>query len=66
MSPKARKLIKIPAIVLVAYIAIVVLFETLLGFYQPANQSMMIITTYGESGEPHPRVVARLESGEEL
>ena len=57
---------KIIAIVLVVYVGIVVAFESLLGYFQPANQSTLIITTTDEEGASHDRVVARLRSNDQL
>ncbi len=54
------------AIAIFIYVAIVVAFESLIGFFQPANQSTLVVTTYDEDGDPHDRVLARLESGDRL
>ena len=56
------KFIKILSIIALIYIAIVVLFESMLGYFQPANQSTLVISTSSESGELNERVLARLES----
>lgn len=61
-----KKIIKIAAVVAVAYIGLVVLFESSLGFFQPEAGGTIIITTSDEQGQPHDRVVSRFESGEEL
>ena len=55
-------LLKRIAIALLVYLAIVVAFESLIGFFQPADQSTLVITTYDEDGDPHDRVLARIES----
>ena len=55
------KALKIIAIVLGIYAGIVVLFESLLGYYQPASQQTLTITTSDASGS-HDRVLARIES----
>lgn len=52
--------------VVVVYILIVVLFESLLGYYQPQNEGTIVITTTQDDGEKHSRVVSRLESGGNL
>ena len=57
--------LKIVGIVLVLYIALVATFESLLGYFQPANQQTLVITTNPDS-DPHHRVVARLESNDQL
>lgn len=49
-------------IALVAYGGIVVAFESMIGFFQPENQSTLVITTTDEEGISNDRVLARLES----
>ena len=56
------RLLKIVGIVALVYVGIVVLFESLLGYFQPRPESSITITTFDEAGEPHERVVSRLES----
>jgi hypothetical protein len=56
------KAAKIVAIVVVAYVGIVVAFESLIGYFQPADGSTLVITTYDGDGIPHDRVLSRLES----
>ncbi len=60
------KAAKIIAIVLVVYVGIVIVFESLLGYFQPANQSTLVITTTDADGASHSRVVARLRSNDQL
>lgn len=55
------KALKIIAILLGIYVSIVVLFESLLGYYQPAGQQTLTITT-SDAGGSHQRVLARIES----
>jgi hypothetical protein len=43
-------------------VGIVAVFESLLGYFQPADDQTMVITTYDDVGEGADRVVARLES----
>ena len=50
---------KILAIVVLVYVAIVVAFESLIGFVQPANQATLVITTFDPDGKAHDRVVSR-------
>jgi len=47
-------------------VGIVVAFESLIGFFQPTNQSTLVITTTAEDGSTNDRVVSRLESGGQL
>lgn len=53
---------KILAIVVLVYAAIVVGFESLIGFVQPANQSTLTLTTFDADGTAHDRVLSRLDS----
>lgn len=59
------KALKILAIVLVAYVAIVAAFESLLGYTQPTQGSTLVITTF-DGGGAHDRVVSRLEADGKL
>jgi len=56
------KALKIVAILVLIYVGIVVGFESLIGFFQPAGGSTLVITTFDEAGTAHDRVVSRLES----
>jgi hypothetical protein len=56
------KALKIAAIVVLVYVAIVAAFESLLGTLQPSSGSTLVITTFDADGTPHDRVVSRLES----
>jgi len=60
------KALKWIAIVLLAYVGIVVAFESLLGVVQPAGDGTLVITTTDPDGTAHERVVSRLESGGKL
>jgi F420H(2)-dependent quinone reductase len=60
------KALKIAAIALVAYVGIVVAFESLIGVIQPSGGSTLVITTFDANGTPHERVVSRLESDGKL
>jgi uncharacterized pyridoxamine 5'-phosphate oxidase family protein len=53
-------------IVLLAYVGIVVAFESLIGSLQPTAGSTLVITTFDAQGSPHDRVVSRLHSDEKL
>jgi hypothetical protein len=63
---RKKRAVKIIAILFVLYIGMVVAFESMLGFFQPADQSTMVVTTMEADGTAHDRVVARLESGGQL
>jgi len=60
------KIAKIFAIVVLVYVVIVVAFESLLGYYQPAGQSTLVITTVDADGNANDRVLSRLESNDKL
>jgi hypothetical protein len=55
--------VKIIAIVFGVYVGIVVLFESLLGYFQPASETTLVITTMDPDGTAHDRVLSRLENG---
>ena len=55
------KAVKILAIVLVAYVGVVAIFESLIGVMQPAGDGTLVITTFDTSGAAHDRVVSKLE-----
>ncbi len=56
------KPLKIAAIGIAVYVGIVVAFESMIGFMQPAGGSTLVITTFDDAGAAHDRVVSRLES----
>jgi len=60
------KALKYLAIALGVYIGIVVVFESLIGVLQPASESTLVITTSDGDGNSNDRVLARLESGDQL
>lgn len=48
---------------LVGYVGLVVVFETLIGILQPKSGSVLTITTTGADGVANDRVLARLDDG---
>ena len=64
------KAVKWIVIAAVAYVGIVVLFETWLGVFQPKGERsgipMLVLTTTDASGASHDRRLARMESGGRL
>ncbi len=60
------KVVKLIAILFLAYAGLVVVFESLLGYFQPADPSSIVITTTDEDGDTNDRVLARLESDGQL
>jgi hypothetical protein len=55
------KVLRIIAIALLVYVGIVVAFESLIGFFQPAGESTLVIITTDVSGDSNDRVLARVE-----
>ncbi len=60
------KALKIVAIVVLVYGAVVVAFESLIGYFQPTAGSTLVITTFDGDETSHDRVVSRLESDGQL
>ena len=60
------RIIKIIAILFLLYVAIVGVFESLLGYYQPSPDGTLVITTTNIDGEQADRVLARIISNEKL
>jgi hypothetical protein len=60
------KVVRIAVIVVLVYVGIVVAFESLIGFFQPASGSTLVITTFESDGAAHERVVSRLQSDDKL
>ncbi len=58
--------IKIVVITAIVYVGIVVVFESLLGYYQPAGEGTLTITTTDDEGTTNDRVLSRLESNGQL
>ena len=72
-----KKAVKIVGVLVVIYIAIVVLFESLLGYFQPQAEDTLVITTFdavgqtagqagGETAKGRERVLSALDSGGKL
>ncbi len=55
------KPVKILLIVVIGYVGLVVAFESMIGILQPDAGTVLTITTTNDDGEPHDRVLARLE-----
>ncbi|MEX2481775.1 MAG: hypothetical protein WD928_13035 [Gammaproteobacteria bacterium] len=60
------KLLKIIGILAVAYVGLVVAFETWLGFAQPTSGDTLVITTVDDDGAAHDRVISALDSDGQL
>ena len=50
----------------IAYAGIVILFESLLGYYQPQNDGTLTITTTNAAGVQADRVLSRITVGDRL
>ena len=60
------KAVKVVVILALVYVGIVVVFESLLGYFQPAGQSTLVITTTDDKGNTNDRVLSGLESDGQL
>ena len=60
------KILKILGILAVIYVGIVVLFESLLGYFQPAYATTLVITTTDADGNRNDRVLAAIETDDKL
>lgn len=60
------KIVKILAITLLVYVGIVVIFESLLGYFQPAGQGTLVIVTTDSDSNTNDRVLAHIESDGQL
>lgn len=60
------KIVKGLMILVLVYVGIVAGFETLLGIFQPQNQSTLIISTKSEEGIEKDRILARLNVDDQL
>ncbi len=58
--------LKYLGILVLVYVGIVVAFESLIGIFQPQAGSTLVITTFDDDGSPHDRVLARLETDDQL
>lgn len=58
---RTMKVLKILLTLAIVYVAIVVAFESLLGYVQPQNDGTLIITTTDAEGNTSDRVLSRLE-----
>ncbi len=54
------------AILALVYVGIVIAFESLIGYFQPAGETTLVITTTAEDGTANDRVLARLQSNDQL
>lgn len=57
-----KKTAKILGILLLAYVGLVVLFESSIGYFQPERGDTLRLTVRDADGSPYDRVVSRIES----
>jgi len=60
------KAVKRIAILVLVYVGIVIAFESLIGYFQPGRETMLVITTTAEDGTPNDRVLSPLKSNGQL
>ena len=60
------KVAKRIAVLFLVYVGIVIVFESLLGYFQPAGETTLVITTTTLDGTANDRVLARLKSNDQL
>ena len=53
-------------ILFLVYVGIVIAFESMLGYFQPAGETSLVITTTAEDGTPNDRVLSPLKSNGQL
>ena len=60
------KVVKLAVILLLAYAGLVVVFESMIGYFQPGGEDTLVIATTAGDGTTNDRVLARLESEGQL
>ena len=58
--------LRIIVILFVVYAGVVITFESLIGYLQPAGETTLVITTSDADGSSNDRVLSHLESNGEL
>ena len=58
--------LRILLILSLLYVGIVIVFELLIGYFQPSNEGTLTLTTTTAAGNSHDRVLSRLESNGSL
>ena len=66
--PRSRgvKAARLIVILFLVYVGLVATFESMLGIFQPGGQGTLVITTTDADGTTNDRVLARLESNDQL
>ncbi len=60
------KAVKLVTILFLVYVGIVIAFESLIGYFQPADETTLVITTTAKDGPPNDRVLSALKSNGQL
>ncbi len=60
------KAVKLVVLLFFVYAGLVAAFESMLGYFQPAGQGTLVITTTDDDGTTNDRVLASLESNGRL
>ena len=61
-----NRVFKIVVILFLVYAGVVATFESLLGYFQPQGDGMIVITTTNADGVSKDRVVSRIDSADHL
>ena len=61
-----NRVFKIVVILFLVYAGVVATFESLLGYFQPQGDGMIVITTTNADGVSKDRVVSRIDSADQL
>lgn len=61
-----NRVFKIVVILFLVYAGVVATFESLLGYFQPQGDGMIVITTTNAEGVRKDRVVSRIDSADQL
>lgn len=59
MAVTRSRWIRIAVIAAAVYVLLVVAFESMLGYFQPAGGDSIVIVTTDDAGNPHERVISR-------
>lgn len=60
------KVVKLIGILFLAYVVLVVAFESMIGYFQPGGEDTLVISTTAADGSSNDRVLSRLESDGQL
>lgn len=60
------KVVKFVVVLFLVYAGIVITFESLIGYFQPAGESTLVMTITDDDGTPNDRVLALIRSGGKL